>query len=461
MKMGKIKFTIILSALVFLTTTAQAQTTVFTYQGKLTDTGTPQAIYQMEFKMFGSPGGADQIGATITNANVAVTQGVFTVHLDFGAPAFPGADRFLEIGVRRSSAETFVTLNPRQQITSSPYSIRTLSAAQADVALDSNKLGGIDASEYVTTTSVGNSFIRNATTPQIADFNINGNGFIGGSVGIGTTAPTSKLNVLSTGYGITQTGGAVTVGSFISTGSGGSGWFGTRSNHPLNFFTNDSSPQMTLSTTGNVGIGVTNPNARLDVFSPPGIGGIYSESSSGRAVWGKSTTSRGVYGESNTLEGVFGVSNLGTGVSGNSTNSIGVYGESQNLLGTGVYARNLSGGRAFYAEGNVTQTLSSGGLVKAMIYVDPNGGISRCYNALTNSSTGGCGFIVTRTDAGKYTINFGFQIDNRFVVGNAFDNPATFCLGSLLYVLSVSGNNANVVTLCSVNEDASFTLLVY
>jgi hypothetical protein len=36
---------------VYLTASAAfAQTTALTYQGKLTDTGTPQAIYQMEFR---------------------------------------------------------------------------------------------------------------------------------------------------------------------------------------------------------------------------------------------------------------------------------------------------------------------------------------------------------------------------------------------------------------------------
>ena len=84
----------------------------------------------MEFRLFGSPGGNDQIGGTITNPNVSVNQGVFTVNLDFdlGAAAFAGADRYLQIAVRRNAGESFVTLNPRQQITSSPYSIRTLSA---------------------------------------------------------------------------------------------------------------------------------------------------------------------------------------------------------------------------------------------------------------------------------------------------------------------------------------------
>jgi len=120
-----------------------AQTTVFTYQGKLTDNGTPQAIYQMEFRLFGSAVGNDQIGTTITNGNVAVNQGAFTVQLDFGAAAFPGADRFLEISVRRNTNEAYTILSPRQQISSSPYSIRTLSAASAD-ALSGNCVGCVN-----------------------------------------------------------------------------------------------------------------------------------------------------------------------------------------------------------------------------------------------------------------------------------------------------------------------------
>lgn len=130
-------------SLIFLCLTTSAafgQTTVFDYQGRLSDSGASQSTYQMEFRLFGSLGGADQIGGAISNPNVAVTNGVFSVNLDFGAPAFPGADRFLQISVRRNTSESFITLNPRQQITSSPYSIRTLSAAQAD-ALSGNCVG--------------------------------------------------------------------------------------------------------------------------------------------------------------------------------------------------------------------------------------------------------------------------------------------------------------------------------
>lgn len=123
--------------------------------------------------------------------------------------------------------------------------------------------------------------------------------------------------------------------------------------------------------------------------------------------------------------------------------------------------KNFAGGRAFYAEGNVAQALSDNGLVKAMIYVNPNGSINRCYNGLTNSTAGGCGFVVTRNSNGNYTVNFNFQIDNRFVVGNSFDNPANGCPGSVLYIYTTTGSTANVATLCSVQDDAPFTLIVY
>lgn len=86
------------------------------------------------------------------------------------------------------------------------------------------------------------------------------------NVGIGTTAPADKLTVqtASGNFGISHTDGTVTVGTYVSTGIG---WLGTKSNHPLSFYTNNSAQQMTLLTNGNFGIGTNAPDYRLTVSS--------------------------------------------------------------------------------------------------------------------------------------------------------------------------------------------------
>ncbi|HVE57720.1 MAG TPA: hypothetical protein VNB22_12880, partial [Pyrinomonadaceae bacterium] len=242
-----------------------AQTTAFSYQGRLNNGGAAaNGNFEFQFKLFDALSSGTQVGTTFSAPAVTVINGVFATTLDFGAAPFSGgAARFLEISVRPAgSTAAFTVLSPRTQILSAPYAIQAKNAQTADTSLDAQKLGGIDASAYVTTTSVGNSFIKNDTNLQTANFNISGNGFIGGNLGIGTLTPQSRVQV-QTGneYGFTQTNGTVTVGTFIAANSG---WFGTRSNHPLQFFTNNGQSRLMIDTNGNVGVGVT-PTTRLDV----------------------------------------------------------------------------------------------------------------------------------------------------------------------------------------------------
>src|SRR5262245_22626396 len=106
----------------FCCSATHAQTTAFTYQGKLTDGGTAaNGNYDLQFKIFdGSGANANHLPVgspiTITKTGHSVTNGSFIVSLDFGAGIFTGADRFLEIAVRHNSSESFVALSPRQQI---------------------------------------------------------------------------------------------------------------------------------------------------------------------------------------------------------------------------------------------------------------------------------------------------------------------------------------------------------
>jgi hypothetical protein len=119
--------------------TALAQDSAFTYQGRLTDGSTPATgTYELEFKLFDAASGGTQqpqpspVTVQFTGAQaVTVNNGVFTVQLDFGANAFPGAARYLEMGVRHAGDATFTTLSPRQVIAATPYAIRSVSAATA------------------------------------------------------------------------------------------------------------------------------------------------------------------------------------------------------------------------------------------------------------------------------------------------------------------------------------------
>jgi hypothetical protein len=135
---------IILSTLLCLLCGASAalgQTTGFTYQGRLADGGTPASgVYDMKFRLTdasGNPQGSPNT-VTLDDPGVQVTNGVFTVQLDFGAGAFDGGARYLEISVRAHSADpaspSYTALSPRQQITSTPYAIRSIAATTADTA---------------------------------------------------------------------------------------------------------------------------------------------------------------------------------------------------------------------------------------------------------------------------------------------------------------------------------------
>jgi hypothetical protein len=119
----KLKLHCLMLVLLSLPAAARAQGTAFTYQGRLEDGGLPASgTYDLTFSLFDSESPTNQIGNTVTNTAVAVSNGLFVVTLDF-AGAFAGAPRWLEIGVGTNGAGSFTTLSPLQEITAAPYAI--------------------------------------------------------------------------------------------------------------------------------------------------------------------------------------------------------------------------------------------------------------------------------------------------------------------------------------------------
>ena len=99
--------------------------TGFTYQGELQDQGQPaNGAYDFSFRLLdgADPGTVSQVGSPLAVDNVDVSDGIFTVELDFGASPFNGQALWLEISVARTG-ETLTALAPTQPLTAVPAAL--------------------------------------------------------------------------------------------------------------------------------------------------------------------------------------------------------------------------------------------------------------------------------------------------------------------------------------------------
>jgi hypothetical protein len=517
----------------------RAQSTAFTYHGRLNNNGAPvTGTHDMQFSIFDAEAGNGLVAGPLPANAVGVTNGLFTARIDFGAGVFTGPPRWLEISVRPAGVGNFTTLSPRQELTSSPYAIRAQSAGiAADVVNGAvvKSLNGLRdnvtlaAGTNLTLTANGNTltigsssslWALNGTnayynggnvgigtpTPQgLLDlFTGNGSdssalfvradpgsfgrggiihhqsatygwqelaqktgsatdGFLGfnyvdrtapgtkvastvlalrgnGSVGIGTEAPGTKLTVYGGLYGIEHTDGSVRLDTYIN---GFGAWLGTVSNHKLNFFVNDGGASMAIDTTGNVGIGTNAPATKLHVR-----GNLTLDSGASPVIY---TSTSGV--EENRFLQLINSPGFSS-AAGLKAGGI-LVADSYGYATPGKNDLVVKGKVA--AGGDVYQARDKGGWVKAMIYVNANGTIARCYNGQTGSSTGNCGFQVNHDGVGDYNVLFGFQVTDRFAAITAHGYSGTFYYGPNVNGLSVytSYNDGNGLV------DCPFTLIVY
>ncbi len=145
---------------------AEPMGTAFTYQGRFIDSNSPaDGTYDFEYKLYDDFTGGTQLGNTIYKENLEVIDGYFTTELDFGSGVFDGDARWLGIGVRPGeSTDDYTTLNPRQELTPTPYTIYTGDTAHDAVTLDD------DANNILTLTGqeigLTEAFIYNETYEQ-------------------------------------------------------------------------------------------------------------------------------------------------------------------------------------------------------------------------------------------------------------------------------------------------------
>jgi hypothetical protein len=134
MKSTKIVGAVLGAVLLMSPSAALAQSTgsAFTYQGQLKEGGMPaDGAYDFRFTLY------DDLGAVVSGPipveDHPVTNGLFSVILDFGASPFTGDARFLEIAVRPGdSGDVFTVLSPRQELTPTPYAATALETVGVD-----------------------------------------------------------------------------------------------------------------------------------------------------------------------------------------------------------------------------------------------------------------------------------------------------------------------------------------
>lgn len=188
---------------------ALAQGTAFIYQGRLDDSGSPAAgLYDLRFAIYDLSTGGTPQGNTLTNAATAVSNGLFTVTLDFGPGVFTGPTRWLELGVVTNGGGAFTTLVPRQEVTPTPYAMYAAGANAAGLSgpVPASALGGTYGNA-VNFNNGANSF-NGSFFGQFFGSSFIGGNFVGNFIGTGSGL-----------YDVWHTGGnlGTTTANFLGT----------------------------------------------------------------------------------------------------------------------------------------------------------------------------------------------------------------------------------------------------
>jgi hypothetical protein len=341
----------------------RAQGTAFMYQGRLNDGGSPATgNYDLRFQVYDAVTNGNAVGFPLTNSAVAVSNGLFTTTLDFGAGIFTGTNYWLQVGVQTNGlTNAFVALSPRQPVLPVPYAIfantasnllGTLAAAQLSGTLPASAFAG-----YTNTVALTNganlfngtfngTFSGNGTNLV----NLNASQLTGGTVAdarLSANVPLLNGNQTFTGANIfTNMAGNSFSGSFF--GNGLVGWIvtnGTAFQAQIDHgyvLTNSQLVTVTLPTSPNPGDIVR--------ISGAGAGGWQIKENSGQSVLGNFASYNNTYQVS--LQNANNYSDVAASFSGTRMYAVG------NGI-TGVSASSDSGRTWSQASGSFSPTCQS------------------------------------------------------------------------------------------------------
>lgn len=229
--------------------------TAFTYQGQLKDAGQPaNGSYDLLFSLYNVRTDGTPVVEDVPIDDWAISNGLFSVQLDFRNGTFTGQALWLEVAVRPgASEERYTVLSPRQAVTPAPYALYALSGPEST--------GGFWAEN--------GSDIHNTNS---------------GNVGIGTMNPASRLHVLAGEFqSAIRASGTLLIGKGLDESGTGLSVSRTTATNPLTvsvrteidgnhidafgglFGTGDVDLLLNTTSTGHVGIGTNSPVAALDV----------------------------------------------------------------------------------------------------------------------------------------------------------------------------------------------------
>jgi hypothetical protein len=313
-----------LAALLPASAGAQPVGTAFTYQGQLVNGSSVQnGPCDFRFKLFNASTGGTQFGSTQTLTSVSVSNGLFTVSIDFGA-TFVGQARWLETSVTCPSGGSFTTLTPRQQLFATP---NAMFAENAAVKPDGATIQGNGTADAPLSLANPLSLSQGSGTATITGTNSGGIGVFGDSTGGDGVHGHTTSGPAAGVAGVNDSFGA---GVYGQSNGGGAGLYGNG------------------TSTGDGVYGRGDGANGVEGYSQFGTG-VKGSSGTGYGVWGISTTVDGVHGETpnNGNSGVAGInSGQGNGVYGSSAGDPNTFdsGDGVHAVGTASCSGQFCGG---------------------------------------------------------------------------------------------------------------------